>query len=76
LSRGGDCQVCELLTYVKDSKHIVNLEQRGASTTEVQPVVLKATEEKKDEPTLTKMLPIDASNFDNKEIALIIKSFS
>jgi hypothetical protein len=54
----------------------VNLEQGGASTTEVQPVVLKATEEKKEEPTLTKMLPIDASNFDNKEIALIIKSFS
>jgi hypothetical protein len=32
---------------IKDSKHIVNLEQGGTSTTEVQPVASKATEEKK-----------------------------
>jgi hypothetical protein len=29
---------------VKDSKHIVNLEQGATSTTEVQPVAFKATE--------------------------------
>jgi hypothetical protein len=30
---------------IKDSKHIVNLEQGGTSTPEVQPVAFKATEE-------------------------------
>jgi hypothetical protein len=33
---------------IKDSKHIVNLEQRATSTPEVQPVAFKATEEKKE----------------------------
>jgi hypothetical protein len=60
---------------VKDYKHIVNLEQGVTSTTEVQPVAFKATEEKKEEPTLTNRLPIDASKLDNEEMALIIKSF-
>jgi hypothetical protein len=60
---------------VKDSKHIVNLEQGAISTPEVQPVAFKATEEKKEEPTPTNRLPIDASKLDNKEMALIIKSF-
>jgi hypothetical protein len=59
---------------IKDSKHIVNLEQGATSTLEVQPVAFKATEEKKEEPT-TNRLPIDASKLDNEEMALIIKSF-
>jgi hypothetical protein len=60
---------------VKDSKHIVNLEQGATSTPEVQPVAFKTTEEKKEEPTPTNRLPIDASKLDNEEMALIIKSF-
>jgi hypothetical protein len=60
---------------VKDSKHIVNLEQGATSTPEVQPVVFKAKEEKKEEPTPTKRLPIDASKLENEEMALIIKIF-
>jgi hypothetical protein len=59
---------------IKDSKHIVNLEQGGTSTPEVQPVAFKATEEKKEESTSSR-LPIDASKLDNEEMALIIKSF-
>jgi hypothetical protein len=59
---------------IKDSKHIVNLEQGATSTPEVQPVVFKATEEKKEESTTSRLL-IDASKLDNKEMALIIKSF-
>jgi hypothetical protein len=59
---------------IKDSKHIVNLEQGATSTPEVQPVAFKATEEKKKESTSSR-LPIDASKLDNKEMALIIKSF-
>jgi hypothetical protein len=59
---------------IKDSKHIVNLEQGATSTPEVQPVAFKATEEKKEESTPSR-LPIDASKLDNKELALIIKSF-
>jgi hypothetical protein len=57
---------------IKGSKLIV--EQGGTSTLEVQPVAFKATEEKKEEST-SSMLPIDASKLDNKEMALIIKSF-
>jgi hypothetical protein len=60
---------------VKDSKHIVNLEQGDTSTPEVQHVAFKATEEKKEEPTPTNRLPIDASKLDNEEMALIIKRF-
>jgi hypothetical protein len=59
---------------VKDSKHIVNLEQGATSTLEVQPVAFKATEEEKRESTSSR-LPIDASKLDNEEMALIIKSF-
>jgi hypothetical protein len=59
---------------IKDSKHIVNLEQGATSTPEVQPVAFKATEEKNAESTPSR-LPIDASKLDNKEMALIIKSF-
>jgi hypothetical protein len=59
---------------IKDSKHIVNLEQGATSTPEVQPVAFKATEEKKEESTPGR-LPIDASKLDNEEMALIIKSF-
>jgi hypothetical protein len=40
----------------------------------VQPVAFKATEEKKEESTSSRF-PIDASKLDNKEMALIIKSF-
>jgi hypothetical protein len=59
---------------IKDSKHIVNLEQGATSTLKVQPVAFKATEEKKEESTPSR-LPIDVSKFDNEEMALIIKSF-
>jgi hypothetical protein len=59
---------------IKDSKHIVNLEQGATSTPEVQPVAFKATEENKEESTSSR-LPIDASKLDNEEMALIIKSF-
>jgi hypothetical protein len=59
---------------IKDSKHIFNLEQGATSTPKVQPVAFKATEEKKEESTSSR-LPIDASKLDNEEMALIIKSF-
>jgi hypothetical protein len=59
---------------IKDSKHIVNLEQGVTSTSEVQPVAFKATEEEKKESTSSR-LPIDASKLDNEEMSLIIKSF-
>jgi hypothetical protein len=59
---------------IKDSKHIVKLEQGTTSTPEVQPVAFKATEEKKKESTSSR-LPIDASKLDNEEMALIIKNF-
>jgi hypothetical protein len=58
---------------IKDSKHIVNLEQGATSTPEVQPVTLKAMEEEKRESTPSR-LPIDASKLDNEEMVLIIKS--
>jgi hypothetical protein len=58
---------------IKDSKHIVNLEQVATSTFEVQPVAFKAMEEKKEESTPSR-LPIDASKLDNEEMTLIIKS--
>jgi hypothetical protein len=57
---------------IKGSKEIV--EQGGTSTPEVQPVAFKATEEKKEESTSSR-LPIDASKLDNEEMTLIIKSF-
>jgi hypothetical protein len=40
----------------------------------VQPVAFKATEEKKDESTSSR-LPIDTSKLDNEKMTLIIKSF-
>jgi hypothetical protein len=58
---------------IKDSKHIVNLEQGATSTPEVQPVALKATEEEKE--SRSSRLLIDASKLDNEEMVLIIKSF-
>jgi hypothetical protein len=58
---------------IKDSKHIVNLEQGATSTPEVQPISFKATEEEKE--STPSRLPIDASKLDNEEMALIIKSF-
>jgi hypothetical protein len=57
---------------IKGSKQIV--EQGGTPTPEVQPVAFKATEEKKEESTSSR-LPIDASKLDNEEMTLIIKSF-
>jgi hypothetical protein len=57
---------------IKDSKHIVNLEQGATSTPEVRTVTFKATEEKE---STSSRLPIDASKLDNKEMELIIKSF-
>jgi hypothetical protein len=59
---------------IKGPKQIVNLEQGGTSTPEVQPVAFKATEEKKEESTSSR-LSIDASKLDNEEMTLIIKSF-
>jgi hypothetical protein len=41
---------------IKDSKHIVNLEQGATSTLEVQPITFKATEEKKEESTPSRLL--------------------
>jgi hypothetical protein len=58
---------------IKDSKHIVNLEQGATSTPEVQPVAFKATEEK--EESTPSRLPIDATKLDNEGMALIIRSF-
>jgi hypothetical protein len=50
---------------IKGSKQII---ERGAtSTPEVQPVTFKATEEKKEESTSSR-LPTDASKLDNKEM--------
>jgi hypothetical protein len=57
---------------IKGSKKII--EQGASSTPDVQPVAFKATEEKKEESTSSR-LPIDASKLDNEEMALIIKSF-
>jgi hypothetical protein len=59
---------------IKGSKHIVDLEQGGTSTPEVQPVTFKATEERKEESTSSRF-PIDASKLDNEEMTLIIKTF-
>jgi hypothetical protein len=59
---------------IKNSKHIVNLEQGATSTPEVQTVAFKAMEEKKEECTPSRFL-IDASKLDNEEMALIIKNF-
>jgi hypothetical protein len=57
---------------IKGSKQII---ERGAtSTPEVQPIAFKATKEKKEESTPSR-LPIDASKLDNEEMVLIIKSF-
>jgi hypothetical protein len=58
---------------IKDSKHIINLEQGATSTPEVPPVAFKAIEEK--EESTPSRLPIDTSKLDNEEMALIIKSF-
>jgi hypothetical protein len=59
---------------IKGSKQIINLEQGGTSTPEVQPVAFKPTEEEKKESTPSR-IPIDASKLENEEMALIIKSF-
>jgi hypothetical protein len=61
-------------SMIKGTKQIINLEQGGTSTPEVQPVAFKAKEEEKKESTPSR-IPIDASKLDNKEMALIIKSF-
>jgi hypothetical protein len=57
---------------IKGSKKINELD--GPSTSEAQPVALKAMEEKKEESTPSRT-PIDASKLDNEEMTLIIKSF-
>jgi hypothetical protein len=59
---------------IKGSKHIVDLEEGGTSTPKVQPIAFKATKEKKEESTSSR-LPIDASKLNNEEMTLIIKSF-
>jgi hypothetical protein len=57
---------------IKGSKKII--EQGASSTPDVQPVAFKATEEKKEDSTPSRV-PIDASKLDNEEMTLIIKSF-
>jgi hypothetical protein len=57
---------------IKGSKKII--EQSDSSTPKAQSVAFKATEEKKQESTSSR-LPIDASKLNNEEMALIIKSF-
>jgi hypothetical protein len=57
---------------IKGSKKII--EQGASSTPKMQPIAFKATEEKKEESTSSR-LPIDASKLNNEEMALIIKSF-
>jgi hypothetical protein len=57
---------------IKGSKKII--EQGASSTPDMQPVAFKATEENKEDSTPSRV-PIDASKLDNKEMALIIKSF-
>jgi hypothetical protein len=57
---------------IKASKKII--EQGASSTPDVQPVAFKATEEKKENSTPSRV-PIDASKLDNEKMALIIKSF-
>jgi hypothetical protein len=57
---------------IKGSKKII--EQGASSTPDVQPMAFKATEEKKEDSTPSRV-PIDASKLDNEEMALIIKSF-
>jgi hypothetical protein len=59
---------------IKGSKQIINLEQGSTSTPKVQPIAFKATKEKKEESTPSR-LPIEASKLDNEEMVLIIKSF-
>jgi hypothetical protein len=58
---------------IKGSKRII---EQGASSSmpEAQPVAFKASEEKKEDSTPSR-IPIDASKLDNEEMALIIKSF-
>jgi hypothetical protein len=58
---------------IKGSKKII---EQGASSSvpEAQPVAFKATEERKEDSTPSRV-PIDASKLDNEEMALIIKSF-
>jgi hypothetical protein len=58
---------------IKGSKKII---EQGASSSvpEAQPVAFKATEEKKEDSTPSRVT-IDASKLDNEEMALIIKSF-
>jgi hypothetical protein len=58
---------------IKGSKKII---EQGASSSVpgAQPVAFKATEEKKEDSTPSRV-PIDASKPDNEEMALIIKSF-
>jgi hypothetical protein len=58
---------------IKGSKKII---KQGASSSvpEAQPVAFKATEEKKEDSTPSRV-PIDASKLDNEEMSLIIKSF-
>jgi hypothetical protein len=57
---------------IKGSKKII--EHGASSTPDVQPVAFKATKEKKEDSTPSRV-PIDASKLDNEEMALIIKSF-
>jgi hypothetical protein len=58
---------------IEGSKKII---EQGASSSipEAQPVAFKATEERKEDSTPSRV-PIDASKLDNEEMALIIKSF-
>jgi hypothetical protein len=58
---------------VKGSKKIIE-QCASSSVPEAQPVAFKATEDKKEDSTPSR-IPIDTSKLDNEEMALIIKSF-
>jgi hypothetical protein len=67
--------IWKFVSFELMSKGFKQIIERGSTfTPEVQPVAFKATEEKKEESTSSR-LPIDASKLDNEEMALIIKSF-
>jgi hypothetical protein len=58
---------------IKGSKKIIE-QGTSSSIPEAQPVAFKATEEKKEDSTPSRV-PIDTSKLDNEEMTLIIKSF-
>jgi hypothetical protein len=54
---------------------VENIAHDNTSTPEPQDMVFKAIEEKEEEATPSKGLPIDPSKLNNEEMTLVIKSF-